>query len=240
MKVFYNNSHLTFYYVGFIIFFQLNMFLKPREKLKQYGPKALEDDELLAIILAKGNRRENVFQLSKRLLKGFAREGLLNGQKIADVQEEFGIGFVQACQIIASFELGKRFYANEPPGQRIQSMEEAYNIVKNMQYLHKEYLRGLYINSRHKLIHDEIITIGSLDSNIIHPREVFRPAIEYGAYAVILAHNHPSGESNPSPTDIETTQKLQKIGELIQIPLLDHIVVGKEAYTSINKLLKQN
>jgi len=102
-----------------------------------------------------------------------------------------------------------------------------------MQYLKKEHVRALYLNSRYKIIHNEIISIGSLDANIVHPREVFRPAIEYGAYAIILAHNHPSGSPSPSSADIEITAKIRKAGDLIQIPLLEHLVIGENAYSRI-------
>jgi DNA repair protein RadC len=104
-----------------------------------------------------------------------------------------------------------------------------------MQYLKKEYLRGLYINSRFRIIHDEIISIGSLDSNVLHPREIYRPAIEYGAYAIILAHNHPSGDCKPSQSDINVSKKLQEIGNLLQIPLMDHLIVGENSYTSLKR-----
>ncbi|MBP7058456.1 DNA repair protein RadC [Candidatus Gracilibacteria bacterium] len=206
---------------------------KPRERLIADGVKSLSDDDLLAIILGKGTVNENVFDLSKRLFRGFNKDNFMSCLRVEDLKNSCNIGTVQACQIIATLELGKRLYSNDYAGKRIQSSAEAYEIVKNMQYLHKEHLRGLYINSRHKLIHDEVISIGSLDANIIHPREVFRPAVEYGAFAIILAHNHPSGDETPSAADLEVTEKLKKIGDLIQIPLIDHLVIGDRKYSSI-------
>lgn len=208
---------------------------KPREKLKNGNPQTLEDHELLAIILARGNFKENVFDLSRRLLKGFDREELINEKNLAKLQSSLKIGFVQACQIMASIELGKRFFSQKPGSRQIRDTSDAYEVVKNMQFLQKEYVRGLYLNSRYKIIHDEIITIGSLDANILHPREVFRPAVEYGAYAIILAHNHPSGDPNPSKSDLEVSRKLLRAGNLLQMPLLDHLIVGHNSYISLNK-----
>lgn len=209
---------------------------KPREKLKNSGPQSLEDHELLAVILSKGNQKENVFDLSRRLLKGFDREELMNEKSVERLQESLGVGYVQSCQIMSCIELGRRLFHQKASFRQISNTSDTYEMVKNMQFLQKEYVRGLYLNSRYKVIHDEIITIGSLDANILHPREIFRPAIEYGAYALILAHNHPSGDSQPSQADIEVSKSLVQIGNLLQIPLLDHIIVGNNSYTSLNKL----
>lgn len=208
---------------------------KPREKLALYGPKAMEDHELFEIILGRGTKKENVFHLVERILKTFNRDELLNIQEVKTFQEFFGTGFVQSCQLISVFEIGKRLLKSETSSNIFRSSEQVYERVKDMQSLKKEYVRGLYLNTRYKLIHDEIISIGSLDSNVLHPREVFRPAIEYGAYAVIIIHNHPSGDPTPSQEDITATQTLMKIGNILKIPLLDHLIIGKERYTSLNK-----
>lgn len=208
---------------------------RPREKLSELGPAALEDHELLAIVLSKGNKKENIYSICKRLLAGYAKDDLIQEKNVTELQKSLKIGFVQTCQLVACFELGRRFFAQNIANKSIQSAEEAYYYVKNMQYLQKEHLRGIYINSRHRVIHDEVITIGSMDANIIHPREVFRPAIEHGAYAIILAHNHPSGDPTPSNADIEVTSKLKETGDLIQIPLIDHLIVGNNGYTSLNR-----
>jgi len=105
--------------------------------------------------------------------------------------------------------------------------------VKDMRELPKENLRGIYLNAHHKVIHDEIISIGTVDSNIIHPREVFKPALEYSAVAVILVHNHPSGEINPSQADRDITEQLIKVGKILGIDLLDHVIVTKDNFFSI-------
>lgn len=206
----------------------------PREKLATHGPDALEDHELVSLIVGRGTRREDVFSLAQRLLKGFDREELILEQDMQQFQEKFRIRPVAAAQLMASIELGKRLFKARATPRQLQTSKDVHEIVKNMQYLKKEYVRGLYVNTRNRIIHDEIISIGSLDANILHPREVFRPAIEYGAYAVILAHNHPSGDARPSPSDITTTKTLVETAELLQIPLLDHLIVGENQYFSFS------
>jgi DNA repair protein RadC len=210
----------------------------PREKLKELGPKALEDDELLAAILRTGTRNENVFQLSKRLLNNYDREEIIGATSPDSLVQELGMSFVQACQLIACIELGKRLFQKTNEVKIIKGIDDAYYQLKNMQFLRKEYLRGLYLNSRHRIIHDEVITIGSIDANIVHPREIFRPAIEFGATALILGHNHPSGDQTPSQNDIDITRTISQVGNLLQIPLLDHLIIGENGYTSLKKAEK--
>ncbi len=211
------------------------MHLKPREKLVNLGPEQLEDHELLALILSKGSSKENVFDLARRLLKTFDREELIAQKDFLSLQQSLKTGFVQTCQIMASIELGKRLFHSPGLKRYIQSVDDAYEIVKSMQYLQKEYVRGLYLNTRYRIIHDEIITIGSLDANIIHPREIFKPALEYSAYALILVHNHPTGDPTPSQADLEVSKALLKAGNLLQIPLLDHLIIGENSYISLQK-----
>ncbi len=208
---------------------------KPREKLASKGIKELEDHELLAIILSKGTKRENVFDLSKRLLKKFDHEELIQIKTLQDFQKSFEINHIHACQLMACIELGQRFFQKTGSKIIIRTAEDAYQIFKNMENLKKEYLRGLYLNSRYQLIHDEIIAIGTLNKNLVHPREVFKPALEYSAYAIILAHNHPSGDKNPSTEDKIVTKKLTEMGEMLQIPILDHLIIGENGYSSLNK-----
>lgn len=209
--------------------------LLPREKLLLQGPSALEDHELLAIVLGRGTSRENIFELSKRLLKGFEREVLFYEKDVKILEKNLGLGPVQAGQIIAAMELGRRFFSQKNSTKQLHTLDDVYSIVKDMEFLHKEYVRALYCNSRFRIIHDEIISIGSLDANIIHPREIFRPAIEFGAYALILVHNHPSGDPTPSPADREVTHQLMTVSEMMQIPLLDHVIVGVKGFFSLGK-----
>lgn len=117
----------------------------------------------------------------------------------------------------------------------LKNSDQAFAILKDMKNLKKEHLRGLFINSRYFLIHDEVISMGTLNTNIVHPREIFRPAIEHNAYAIILAHNHPSGECTPSQKDLEMTAKIDEAGKILQIPILDHLIIAENGYFSLHK-----
>jgi DNA repair protein RadC len=115
----------------------------------------------------------------------------------------------------------------------IRTPQEAFDYLKDMRDLSKEHLRGLYLDNQHRVIHDEVISIGTIDSNIVHPREVFKPALEYSAVAVILAHNHPSGSLEPSDADMQITKQLIQSGKIMGIQLLDHVIVTKDSFASI-------
>lgn len=207
---------------------------KPREKLITYGPDVLQVNELLAILLNVGTKKEEVFAMSNRILREYGEKSIVHQTNVKRLMEELDIPETKACQIVACFELGRRFLT-EGTGRAItiRTPQQAYAHLKDMGSLPKEHLRGLYLNNHYKLIHDEVISIGSVTANIVHPREVFRPALEYAASAVVLAHNHPSGDASPSTEDIEITQQLAEAGELIGIELLDHIVITKEGFGNV-------
>jgi len=207
----------------------------PREKLIKQPINTLEDHELITLILEKGTKKENVFNTSKRILKKYDREELKNETNLNKFKTNFKLGTAQSAKLMACIELGKRLFKKTQQNKYIQSYEDIYETVKNMQYLKKEYVRALYLNTRNKIIHDEIISIGSIDMNIIHPRELFKPAIEHSAYSIIMIHNHPSGNPSPSQADIEITKKIKQTGEIIQIPLTDHIIIGQNTYYSFVK-----
>jgi DNA repair protein RadC len=209
----------------------LNM--KPREKLIEYGISNLSDDELIAIILGKGTKKETVFQTSKRLLEQFDHSELINIRKIDDFMKNFNVSYVKSAQLIATFELGKRFFKNKNKNHYFRSSEQVYEYVKEMEHLQKEHVKGLYLDTHYKLIYEETVSIGGLNANILHPREVFQPALEHNAYALIIVHNHPSGDPTPSHEDRKTTNILQSAAEILHIPLLDHIIIGKNCYKSL-------
>ena len=148
--------------------------------------------------------------------------------------KDLNIPLVKACQVVACAELGRRFYQKNDFGKAtLRTAKDVFKYLHDMQNLPKEHLRGLYLNSHNRIIHDEVISIGTINSSLIHPREVFKPAIEFGAVAIILAHNHPSGSIIPSTADIEITRQLVKAGEIIGISVLDHVIISKNKYTSI-------
>lgn len=207
---------------------------KPREQLIKHGPSILSSAELLAIVLSVGTKKEEVFAMTSRILKEYGDKNIINQINPKLLEKEYGIPLVKACQIISCFELGRRFFKKTPGRQiTIRTAKQAYNHLKDMCNFPKEQLRGLYLNSRYCLIHDEVISVGSLTANIVHPREVFKPALEYSAVAVILAHNHPSGSVKPTRGDIETTKQLVKAGKILGVNLLDHIIITKNKFVSV-------
>jgi len=208
---------------------------KPREKLMKYGPQVLTLAELLAIVLNVGTKKEEILTMSRRLLKEYGDSAVIHQKDPKKVQEMLGIPLVKSCQLVACFELGRRFFKNTDHRKpiTIRTASQVYDYLKDMRDLPKEHLRGLYLDNHYRLIHDEVISIGSLTSNIIHPREVFRPALEYSASAVILAHNHPSGIAKASDADIAITEQIVKAGKILGIGLLDHVIVAKTKFGSI-------
>jgi len=209
---------------------------KPREKLIRYGPDVLRIPELVSIILNTGYREENVLELSHRIIKEYGSRAIASEKNVGRMMETLGIPLVKACQIVACFELGRRFFQEEPGKMpTIRGPEDVYIYLEDMRKLKKEQFRGLYLNARNKVIHDEVISIGTLTANLVHPREVFQPAIEYLACGVIVAHNHPSGDPEPSEDDLEITKKLTTVGKTMDIELLDHIIIGRNKYVSLKE-----
>lgn len=207
---------------------------KPRQKLQVSGADTLSVAELLAIIWGVGNKHEDVLAMAQRTVQDYGERSLGNELNAHKLAEGADIPIGKATQAVAAFELGRRFYATRAGKPlHIRNAKQAYQYLKAMGFLQKEQLRGLYLNSRYQVIHDEVISVGSLTSNVVHPREVFQPAIEKHAVAVIIAHNHPSGSLEPTMADIDVTRQLQAAGEVLGIELLDHIIVAHEKYASI-------
>ncbi len=208
---------------------------KPREKLMKHGSSVLSVAELLAIILNVGTKKEDVLAMSQRLLKEYGDSVIVTQRDPAKVREMLNIPLGKACQLVACFELGRRLF--ETHGARkpitIRTASQVYEYLKDMRELPKEHLRGLYLDTHYQLIHDELISIGTLTSNVIHPREVFRPALEYSAAALILAHNHPSGIAKPSEADLAITAQIIEAGRVLGISLLDHVIIAKNKFESV-------
>jgi DNA repair protein RadC len=207
---------------------------KPREKLVALGPKALTTAELLATVLSIGTKKEDVLTMSTRIMKEYGEKSILSVTNPEILARDLNIPIVKAMQIVACSELGRRFYErNDASLPTIRTASDVFKYVHDMRELSKEHLRGIYLNAHYKVVHDEIISIGTVDTNIIHPREVFRPALEYATVAVILVHNHPSGTTTPSEADIAVTKQLVEAGKLIGIDLIDHVIVTKDSFISI-------
>lgn len=207
---------------------------KPREKMMKYGPSTLNMAELVAVLWGVGTRKEDVLEMSRRVLKEYGERAILYETNPVKLAEALMIPQNKAQQLVAGLELGRRYF--ERRGERpvfVRTARQAYHHLHDMGLLSKEQLRGLYLNSRYQVIHEETISVGSLTSNIVHPREVFQPALERGAVAVIIAHNHPSGDTNPTSHDLEVTSQLRAGGAILGIELLDHLIITRDAYNSL-------
>jgi DNA repair protein RadC len=209
---------------------------KPREKLLATGPEGLTPAELVAVLLGVGTRKEDVMAMANRIIREYGERAIINENNPARLAETLSIPLTKACQIVASFELGRRAY-QQKAGKPVfvRTAAQAFAHLSGMGNLQKEQLRGLYLNSRFQVIHEEVISIGSLTANIVHPREVFQPGLEHGAVAVIVAHNHPSGSLEPTMADEAVTAQLRQAGVVLGIELLDHLIIAGEAYAVCNE-----
>jgi DNA repair protein RadC len=207
---------------------------KPREKLLTQGPTALSLSELFAVILNVGTKKEEILSMTNRIVKEYGEKSIQSVHNPKKLADDLSIPLGHAQQIVAAVELGRRLFERNPHGaQVIRTAHDVFQYAKAMADLPKEHLRGIYLNSHYKVVHDEVISIGTIDTNLIHPREVFRPALEYAVAAVVLVHNHPSGSLLPSEADIAVTKQLIEAGKLLGIDLVDHVIVSQEGFASI-------
>jgi DNA repair protein RadC len=209
---------------------------RPREKLLARGPDALTNPELIAILLRTGRRGMNVIEVARELLDKYKSFAELSRCSVKELRAIKGIGPAKALELVAAFNLGKRF-AQEPLfQQKLDSPELIHELLgREMRMLRIESLRVVLLDTRYRLMRVESVesvSVGSMNESIAHPREIFRPAITYSAYAVIVVHNHPSGDASPSQTDHSLTRRLAEAAELLQIKLLDHIIIGAPSETN--------
>ncbi len=210
---------------------------RPRERLFRYGAYALSNAELLAIILRTGSQKEDVLSLCNRIISDCNG---LNGLLSCDTQDFLslcGIGEAKAAQLIALSEISKRFKAFKSGDEyRITSAKSAAEyVMEDMRYLKKEYLKLIMLNSKNVVISVKHISVGSLNSAIVHPREVFLEAIKNSSASIIICHNHPSGDPTPSKEDINITNRLKECGKILGIEVLDHIIIGNGIYVSLKE-----
>lgn len=204
----------------------------PREKLEKYGTDKLADYELLAILLGSGIEGTNVIELSKNILTIVQKVGLKNItlEHLLDIK---GLGRAKALQIIAVFELGRRF--NSDANVEVLSPDDVWKLCSDIRDSKKEHFVAFYLNTQNHLIERQIISIGTLNASLVHPREVFEPAVAFHAASVIVAHNHPSGSMEASPEDIDVTKRLVEAGKILGIALVDHIIVTKGGFVSFQR-----
>src|SRR5438105_5389281 len=200
---------------------------RPREKLAAKGASALSDSELIAILLRTGMHGANAIDVARQLLTQFGSLAGLSRCSVAELSKIKGVGPAKAVQLAAAFGLGQRLAREQLAQQKIDAPELVYNLLApEMRALHKESLRVVLLDTRYHLLRIEEVSLGSMNESIAHPREIFRPALIYSAYAVIVAHNHPSGDPSPSEADHRLTRRLAEAAQLLQISLLDHIIIG--------------
>jgi DNA repair protein RadC len=203
---------------------------RPREKLLGRGAAALTDSELFAILLRTGLPGANAVEVARQLLERYGSLSGLSRCTVKEIASIRGIGAAKAIQLVAAFGLGQRLANERLSRQKLDSPELVHDLVAaEMRTLHKESLRVILLDTRYHLLRMEEVSLGSVNESIAHPRDVFRPAVISSAYAVIVVHNHPSGDPSPSQSDHSLTRRLAEAAELLQIKLLDHIIIGAPA-----------
>jgi len=210
---------------------------RPRERMARAGAQALSSTELLAIILRVGVGGENVLSMAQRLLANFGGLGGLSRADFSQLTAERGLGPAKASQILAALELGRRLMAESPEERwQIRAPSEAAHILMPViGHQEQEHFVVLYLDTRNRVTDRETLYKGSLNTSLVRTAEVFRGAVRRNCAAIIVAHNHPSGDPNPSPEDVALTRRLVDAGKLLEIAVLDHLIIGENRYVSLRE-----
>jgi DNA repair protein RadC len=210
---------------------------RPRERLQTYGPGSLSTSELLAILLRTGTKSESVINLGSRLLAQFGGVGGIARASFADLCDVRGLGLAKAAQIKAALELGKRLMVASPEDRpQVKSPADVANLLMmEMGFLEQEHLRVVLLDTKNHVLGMPTIYVGSLNTSVMRVGELFREAIRANAAAVIVVHNHPSGDPTPSPEDVSITRQIVEGGKLLDVDVLDHLVIGQQRYVSLKE-----
>ncbi len=212
----------------------LDIPVQPDSVSKASEIDSLQTSDLLSLLMSGGESTTRFDKLANRLVKEYGSRAVADERDADRLAEELKIPRSRAMQIIAAFELGRRFFGkSQDDSPVLRGPEDVYHHVSEMSNLRREQFRGLYLNSKQRLVADEVISIGTLTSAVLHPREVFRPAVTHRAVSLILVHNHPSGDPEPSGEDIELTRQIASAGKILGIDLLDHLIIGSEGWFSM-------
>lgn len=210
---------------------------RPRERLARAGEGALSTAELLAIILRTGVGGESVLAMARRLLSKFDGLPGLARASFAELRAERGLGNAKTAQLKAALELGRRMLLATPEDRLVvrSPSDVAQLLMAEMAHLEQESFRVLYLDTRNRLLGSDTLYVGSLNASQIRVGEVFRDAVKRNCAAIIVAHNHPSGDPSPSPEDVEVTRQLTAAGELLSIEVLDHLIIGQQRFVSLRE-----
>lgn len=203
---------------------------KPREKMLSKGALALKNRELIALILGSGQKGMPVMTISKNIENMLEKQGVA-GVSLDNLTKIEGVGTAKACQIAAAFELAKRFYI-EPDKVNIKVSRDVANLLDEYALKHQEHFIVITLDGANNVINVRVIFIGTLNKSMVHPREVFAPALTDRAASIVIAHNHPSGNPEPSIEDLLMTRKLKEAGEIIGIEIIDHVIITKKNHYS--------
>ena len=214
---------------------------RPREKMLRLGARGLSDAELLAILLRTGTVEESALSIAQGLLKEHEQPGgvaLLAAARPEDLSKYKGIGNVKAITITAAIEFGRRLYARQASGDitSIRQPEDAANwYLHRLRYVQQEEFHVLLLSTKHQVLASCCVAVGTMDAALVDPRRVFQEALRHQAAALILAHNHPSGDPSPSKEDIALTLRLAEAGKLLELPVLDHVIIGDGRFVSLKE-----
>ena len=210
---------------------------RPRERMEEYGPAALANHELLAILLRTGTKDQNVLQLSMQILSHFDDLYMFKNASLEELMLIPGIGRAKAIELLASIELGIRMAKTTvlKEGAITSSQFVGKLLMEELGGLQQELVVALFLNTKNEIIKKETIFKGSLNSSVAHPREIFKAAIKYSSARIIIAHNHPSGNPEPSEADLAFTKRMCKAGKIVGIELLDHFIIGEDHYVSLKE-----
>lgn len=210
---------------------------RPRERMMRYGAEALSHAELLAILLRTGTRSQSAVHLAGAVLKQCGSLRNLMDMSMEELTSISGIGPAKALQLRAGIELGRRITRSKL-GETVtvrRPQDAADYVMEELRYLKKEHFVCLFLNTKNHIIARETLSMGTLNSSLVHPREVFRAAIKYSSASIVCAHNHPSGDPTPSPEDVTLTKRLAEAGQLVGIEVLDHLVIGDGKFISLKE-----